>query len=140
MPPVELSSEPRNVIGPVETSPTDPLKIHIGCGNHRIPGYVNCDLHQTGATDRVFDCTGPWPFPDNSASTIYCSHTLEHLADFKGFFKEAYRVLQPDGNLQLRVPYGGHRAAWWDVTHLRPWFAESFCFLQPGYDSAVSNA
>lgn len=136
---VALSSEPANRIGTAPPSSGEPLKLHIGCGHHRIAGYVNCDLHETDVTDQVFDCTSLWPFETNSASTIYCSHTLEHLHDYAAFFKEAHRVLRPDGNLQIRVPYGGHKAAYWDLTHVRPWYAESFCFLQPGYAQAVGN-
>ena len=102
-------------------------------------GYVNCDLHETDCTNEVFDCTSLWPFATNSVSTIYSSHTLEHLHNYEGFFKEAHRVLRPDGNMQIRVPYGGHKAAYWDLTHVRPWYAESFCFLQPGYAAAVGN-
>ncbi len=115
--------------------------MHIGCGNQRLDGYVNCDLYETGATDEVFDCTRfPWPFGKETVSTIYCSHTLEHLHDYQTFFKEAHRVLRSDGNLQIRVPYGGHKAAYWDLTHVRPWYAESFCFLQPGYAQSIGNA
>lgn len=137
---VGLFSEPASHIETARSSSaTEPLKLHLGCGNQKIPGYVNCDLYETGITDHVFDCTGPWPFPDNSASTIYCAHMLEHLHDFKAFFREAHRVLRPDGNLQIRVPYGGHRAAYWDIEHVRPWYAETFCFLQPGYSHAVGN-
>lgn len=120
-------------------SENEPLKLHIGCGVQRLRGYVNCDLFQTSAADQVFDCTSLWPFPSDSASTIYCSHTLEHLQDYQAFFKEAHRVLRADGNLQIRVPYGGHRSAYWDLSHVRPWYAETFCFLQPGYDKAVGN-
>ena len=132
--------EPANGIETgLSSSATEPMKVHIGCGNHRLRGYVNCDLYKTGATDHVFDCQGPWPFPDNSVSTIYCAHTLEHLPNFKAFFMEAHRVLRPDGNLQLRVPYGGHKAAYWDIEHVRPWFLETFCFLQPGYNVQIGN-
>lgn len=139
MPRAELFSEPLNVIG-AAPSRSNELKIHIGCGQHKIAGYINCDLYPTKAADRVFDCQQHWPFPNNCASTIYCSHTLEHLADYEAFFREAHRVLRPDGNLQIRVPYGGHKAAYWDPTHLRPWYAETFCFLQPGYSQSVGNA
>ena len=135
----ELFSEPANLIGTGPPSSADPLRLHLGCGNHRIPGYVNCDLYETSATDHVFDCTSLWPFETNSVSTIYCSHMLEHLHDFKAFFKEAHRVLRPDGNLQIRVPYGGHKAAYWDIEHVRPWFLETFCFLQPGYSASIGN-
>jgi SAM-dependent methyltransferase len=134
---VEWSSEPQNAIE--QGSTPSATKLHLGCGNHKIPGYTNCDLYETSATDHVFDCQGPWPFPDNSVATIYCSHMLEHLPNFKAFFMEAHRVLRPDGNLQIRVPYGGHKAAYWDIEHVRPWFLETFCFLQPGYAQSIGN-
>lgn len=118
----------------------EPLKLHIGCGPQRLDGFVNCDESPSSATDVLFDCTKRWPFPDNSASIVYSSHTLEHLTDFKGFFREAWRVLREDGSLQIRVPYGDHRSAWWDIEHRRPWHAETFCFLQPGYREATGNA
>src|SRR3989304_3079004 len=94
-------SEPQNVIGAPPKSSSEPLKLHIGCGVQRLRDYINCDLHETSATDQVFDCTSLWPFPTDSVSTIYCSHTLEHLQDYQAFFKEAHRVLRPDGNLQI---------------------------------------
>jgi SAM-dependent methyltransferase len=87
----------------------------------------------------VFDLMKPWPFEDSTVQGIYASHVLEHLPDPMFFFREAYRVLEDRCLMQLRVPYGGHRAAWCDPTHLRPWFPESFAFLQPGYYDAIHN-
>ncbi|MBI3937136.1 MAG: class I SAM-dependent methyltransferase [Betaproteobacteria bacterium] len=115
------------------------LRINIGCGGGRIEGFVNCDLYPGSNVDEVFDCQGKWPFPDNSARDIVASHVLEHLPDPRAFFREAWRVLIPNGTVVLRVPYGGHRAAWWDLEHQRPWFAETFTFLQPGYAKAIGN-
>ena len=87
----------------------------------------------------MFNVEHRWPFPDNSVHEIYASHMLEHLHDHNTFFKEAWRVLHPNGTLMLRLPHGHHRAAWWDVEHIRPWFPESFAFLQPGYGEAIRN-
>jgi hypothetical protein len=64
---------------------------------------------------------------------------LEHLQHPIFFFQEAQRVLIPNGTMLIRVPYGGHHAAWWDITHLRPWFAENFAFVQPGYNRSTGN-
>ena len=140
MPAVVWYSEQANFVGAQQRSLNEPLQIHIGCGRCRIKGYLNCDLYPSVATDLVFDCTKRWPLSDNSASTIISSHTLEHLVDFKGFFREAWRVLREDGNLQIKLPYGGHNSAWWDIEHQRPWHAETFCFLQPGYGDSIGNA
>ena len=117
----------------------DKLRLNVGCGKGRIEGWVNCDLHPGPNVDEVFDCQGKWPFPDDAAQDLTASHMLEHLDDPKAFFREAWRVLMPNGAMAIRVPYGGHRAAWWDLEHKRPWFAESFAFVQPGYAEAVGN-
>ena len=118
----------------------DGVRLNIGCGQaHYGDGYINCDLYPGDNVDMVFDACKEWPYPDNSARSIYSSHTLEHLTDPVAFFQEAWRVLKPGATMQLAMPYGHHRAAWWDVTHLRPWFPESFAFLQPGYNVGSRN-
>ncbi len=116
------------------------LRLNLGAGgNPKDPGWLNCDLNSAPNIDLTFDLQGKWPFPDHSVAEMYSCHVLEHLADFKTFFLEAYRCLQPNGTLLIRVPYGGHRSAWFDWSHLRPWFAESFAALQPGYGESVGN-
>jgi SAM-dependent methyltransferase len=117
----------------------EPLRLHLGCGTTHLPGFVNCDLYPGPHVDEAFDVQKTWPFDDNAASDIYASHLLEHLVDHETFFQEAWRVLHPNGSLLLRLPYGGHKAAWWDLTHVRPWFAETFCAFQPGYGEAIGN-
>ena len=121
------------------TSSAGSLRLHLGCGHHKIEGFVNCDLYPTDVTDEIFDVQSKWPFPDHAVSDIYASHMLEHLNDPRAFFREAWRVLRPNGSMLLRMPHGAHRAAWWDLEHVRPWFPESFCFLQPGYNDAIGN-
>lgn len=116
-----------------------PLRLHLGCGLTRHEGWLNCDYIDTDYADCVFDVQKPWPFPDNSVHEIYASHMLEHLRDHDTFFNEAWRVLHPNGTLMVRLPHGHHRAAWWDVEHIRPWFPESFAYLQPGYGEAIRN-
>ena len=116
-----------------------PVKLHLGCGPTRLDGWLNCDLSPGPAVDCAFDLDQPWPFPDHAVEEIYASHVLEHLKHPYRFFSEAWRVLGPNRQMLVRVPYGAHRAAWWDLEHQRPWFGESFCFLQPGYAEAVGN-
>jgi len=117
-----------------------PLRLHLGCGLTHHEGWLNCDYIDTEFAECVFNVEQkPWPFPDNSVHEIYASHMLEHLHDFQTFFDEAWRVLHPNASLMLRLPHGHHRAAWWDVEHIRPWFPESFAYLQPGYAETIRN-
>jgi predicted SAM-dependent methyltransferase len=116
------------------------INLQIGTGANRMPPpWVNCDLYPGPAVDVVFDLQQPWPFADQSVHYIYGSHVLEHLHETDTFFREAWRVCEDGGTMLLRTPYGAHRAAWWDLTHVRPWFGESFAHLQPGYDQAIHN-
>ena len=115
------------------------IRLHIGAGKSHMDGWVNQDLYSAPGIDLVFDLMGTWPLEDNSVSVAYASHVLEHLPDPRHFFRELWRVCRPNAEVMIRVPYGAHDAAWWDLTHLRPWFAASFCFLQPGYGASVKN-
>lgn len=126
-------------MSPLSKPESNAIRLHLGCGMTTQEGWVNCDYIQTDFTDLVFDVQQSWPLADNSVHEIYASHMLEHLTDFNTFFKEAWRVLHPNGGLVLRTPHGHHRAAWWDVEHIRPWFPESFAYLQPGYAKSIRN-
>lgn len=44
------------------------------------------------------------PYDDGSIGTIYTSHLLEHISDYKYFFKECFRALVTHGTLILIVP------------------------------------
>ena len=120
-------------------APHEALKLNIGCGRALKAGFVNCDLSPGEGVDYAFDCQKRWPFPDESVSRIETDHTVEHLTDPMGFFREAWRVLIPMGQLQVRVPYGWHQSSWWDLTHVRPWLQESFAILQPGFTYYTRN-
>ena len=115
------------------------MKLHVGCGRRHIDGWVNADLYPTSATDMVFDLQEPWPIKENDVEAIYGCHVFEHLTRPLDFLKEAWHALRPNGTVDLHFPYGGHRSAWWDHTHVRPYFAEWFAMLQPGYAEVTGN-
>lgn len=117
-----------------------PVKLHIGCGGIKLPGYVNCDYHKGApAAEVFFDATKKWPFADNSVDEVYSSHFIEHIADFGGFFKEAWRVMRDNAKMIVRAPHGSHHYAWVDPSHVRPWHPGTFCHLQPSYIAESRN-
>lgn len=119
----------------------DQLRLNIGCGTYyrKEPGWIYCDLFPSKNCDVIFDATKAWPFPDNSVTQIKCNHVLEHLGDYETFFKEAHRVLIPNGYFAVTVPYGLSSAGMADVAHIKYWLPGSFAFLQPGYGESVHN-
>jgi hypothetical protein len=99
------------------------LKLNLGCGQKRQPGFVNVD--KFGDPDLMWDLeTFPWPWQDNSASEIHLIHVLEHLGAssdvFIGIMKELYRVCEPGAKIRIVVPHPRHDFFIGDPTHVRP--------------------
>ena len=116
------------------------LKVHIGCGGFKIPGYVNCDMLEGAPAAEVrFDACKPWPFATDSVSEVFNAHFIEHLHEPQAFFKEAWRCMHDNAKMIVQAPHGGHHYAWVDISHVRPWFPGSFCFLQPEYIKESRN-
>jgi predicted SAM-dependent methyltransferase len=83
------------------------MKVEIGPRWSKIGhNWVTVDMVPGPLVDHIADWSERLPFEDESVSLIYASHTLEHLWWFKTVdaLKEAYRVLRPDGVLELHVP------------------------------------
>ena len=82
-------------------------KLHLGCGNIKLDGFINIDVRHTPATDRVMDISDLAEFSDNSVDMIYASHCLEHFSFhiILDILCEWNRVLKKgEGELILRVP------------------------------------
>lgn len=105
------------------------MKLNLGCGQHRLPGYVNVDKY--GSPDLRHDLeVFPWPWPDGSVDEVLLHHVLEHLGQspqvFIGIIKELYRVCKPDAPVRITVPHPRHDHFLGDPTHVRPISADVF--------------
>ena len=90
-------------------------RLHIGCGQQSIPGWINIDSQGQPGVDQVLDVRQGLPFQD--VASIYAEHFLEHLSLDEGlaFLRECRRVLNPDGILRLSTP----NLDWVMITHYR---------------------
>lgn len=82
------------------------LRLHLGCGEHRLPGWVNVDLYHEAADLRA-DVRLGLPFDDGAAGAIYLAHLLEHLeypVEALDVLRECRRVLGDGGLLRVVVP------------------------------------
>lgn len=81
-----------------------PLKLNVGCGEVKLPGWVNIDI-EPGA-DLVIDIRKGLPFDDSSVDFIYSEHVLEHLTFEEGekILREFYRCLKIGGVLRIAMP------------------------------------
>ncbi len=96
------------------------MKLEIGCGKAKTPGYVGMDQFPLPGVDIVHDLeTFPWPLPASSVSEVKAHHVLEHLRNLTGVMEEVHRVLKPGGLFRIKVPYFRHVGAFTDPTHVR---------------------
>lgn len=127
------------------------LYVQYGCGNCAPIGWLNFDASARLRLERI-----PWiraaigrsvgllfplnvcfgdivrglPVPEGSASGVYCSHVLEHLAheDLPLALRNTHRVLRPGGIFRLVVPDLQWRAARYvtSVANGNPFAADEF--------------
>lgn len=98
------------------------MKLNIGSGSKRYPGYLNVDMDVGSNPDFIVDLEKDvYPFDDNSIDHILAHHVLEHMGE--GFFhciKELYRISKHGTIIDVRVPHPRHDTFLIDPTHRRP--------------------
>jgi predicted SAM-dependent methyltransferase len=96
------------------------MKLDIGCGKGKQPGFIGVDAIAFEGVDVVHDVRiTPWPWADGEVEYIHCSHFIEHLSreEWVPFFNEAYRVLKVGGQMHCITPHWTHACAYGDPTH-----------------------
>lgn len=101
------------------------MKLNLGCGSHKLDGFVNVDRSPHCAPDILHDLEAvPWPFETSSAAEIVLSHVLEHLGQvpdvYLAIIQELYRVCRPGALVRITVPHPRHDDYLGDPTHVRP--------------------
>jgi len=84
---------------------TDSPKLHIGCGPHKVAGWLNTDVDVSkGAV--YLDATKPLPFPDETFDFVFSEHMIEHIpiAAAQSLCSECARILRPGGVLRVATP------------------------------------
>lgn len=112
-----------------------PLKLDLGCGANKREGFEGVDIAKIPGVNKVFDLRKtPWPWKDKSVNEIYCSQFFEHLTapERIKFMEECYRILEPNGKLQIIVPVGDRMFQ--DPTHQwPPVVVASFLYFNKGW-------
>jgi len=100
------------------------MRLNLGCGNHKRPGWVNVDWSSVCQPDALVDLESfPWPWPDGSIEEVLFNHVLEHLgaapAVYIGIMKELWRVCQTGATVTIAVPHPRSDDFMNDPTHVR---------------------
>lgn len=81
------------------------MKLNIGCGHRRMPGYVGVDVVKREAVDIVAPADAI-PLADGCAEEVIAIHLVEHFFEWEvpGLLAEWARLLKPGGALVLEMP------------------------------------
>lgn len=136
------------------------LKLDLAAGQNVREGYEGVDIWE-GSKHVVDLMKFPWPWADDSAETLHCSHFIEHIPCrtieerdivpgtdleiskkligkdmFLAFFDECWRILKHDGKMSVICPCARNNRAFQDPTHRRFIVAETFLYLNEPFRKA----
>jgi len=113
-------------------------KLHIGCGDNRLPGWLNTDFFPDRADVCHLDAMARFPLPDEAFELVFSEHVIEHLPLTGGLnmLREAFRVLRPGARIRISTPELEALVAIWQQPdlpehqayirwHLETWLADA---------------
>jgi len=94
------------------------MKLHIGCGNVILPGWINLDIENLPGIYIQDDVRTLNKIADESCDIIYASHVLEHVGrhEFETVLKTWNKKLKMNGILRLAVPDFEKAVLWYMQT------------------------
>lgn len=99
------------------------IRLDLGCGPNKAPGFIGIDRIAFPGVDRVLEMgKDRWPFEDGSVDEARASHSVEHLTvpERIHFVNELYRVLKPGAGCLVVTPHWNSSRAYGDLTHQWP--------------------
>ena len=108
--------------------------LDVACGSNKTPNACGMDKRKLDGVDVVHDIEEvPWPFPDGEFTRLIMSHIVEHLKPWLmvDVMNEAWRVLEPGGQLLIATPYAGSYGFYQDPTHVKGWNEATPTYFDP---------
>ncbi len=108
--------------------------LDIGCGKNKYQSLENkvigMDIVDLPGVDIVHDLkVSPFPFNNDEFDIIIAKHILEHLNNIVEIMAELYRILKPNGLLNIIIPYFSSPSAFKDPTHVRYFTLNTFDYF-----------
>lgn len=86
----------------------DVRKLHIGCGENVLDGWLNTDVFWWGRRNvRYLDAASRFPFGDEYRfDYVFSEHQIEHfpLSIGLAMLEECFRILKPGGKIRITTP------------------------------------
>jgi predicted SAM-dependent methyltransferase len=135
------------------------FNLDLGCGGNKQKGYLGSDKRDLPNVDLVFDIENVptdqnprekdgitfkdvgWPIPDEAVDHLLMSHVLEHMKPWLviDIMNEMWRVMHPQGQTFIAVPYAGSFGFWQDPTHTKGFNEATWAYFDPSHQSHLYN-
>lgn len=82
------------------------IKLHLGCGDYWLDGFLNIDFNIYGGTDMILDIREKLPFQDGVVERIEAYEVVEHLSqsEINNALNDWFRLLIDGGGVRISVP------------------------------------
>lgn len=84
-----------------------PAKLHIGCQDHPITGWLNTEFGRGPPKGVLYlDATQSFPIDSSSFDYVFSEHMIEHVpvAGALNMLTECFRILKPGGRIRISTP------------------------------------
>ena len=108
------------------------MKLHLGCGNDRRKGYLNCDLSKEINPDKILDLEKNLPFKKDSVDEVLANHVFEHITNFTQLMHELHRVCVNGAKIKIKTPFYSAWGQFNDPTHVRFFTPFTFDYFKKG--------
>lgn len=98
-------TERRYIFGEVVAEHHRVIKVDLGCGKKKQPGFIGIDRFPLPGVDVVADINRGLPLADDSVDYLLASHSLEHVDDLPFTMREIYRVCKHKALVCIVAPY-----------------------------------
>jgi SAM-dependent methyltransferase len=84
----------------------DAVRVDLGCGSAKRPGYIGLDYVDAPGVDHVLDLTeDAYPFADDSVDEVFSAHFLEHVTAPNHVLMEVGRICRDGAHIEIWTPY-----------------------------------
>ena len=113
------------------------MKVDIGCGRNKAPGFVGLDIGAYEGVDIICDVRQGIPLPDKSVDELRAINMLEHLHEVQVLLDEIVRVCKPGAPIFFQVPDVQHERFHMPM-HCQPWSRHWWKHHASGYFDVLS--
>lgn len=108
------------------------MKLDIGCGASKRPGYIGMDKLHLPDVDIIHDLDiFPYPFANDEIEEVWMDQVLEHMKEPMRVMEEIYRICRNGAKVTIGVPYFRSFYAFIDPTHKTFFGTNWFYYFDP---------